>query len=150
MNHSAHLDETEVSIGLYLIQTDKPVSSKELVQCLRLPSEYWAEYYLNRMKKKGMLTESNGSYSLKPESESLVNKLYISRYFQRSYNNYTFYLSFIISLLILSLTYSFFLPKSIFTTILFSSVISVASGLIILVEMIRIHHNLKIYSDLKR
>jgi hypothetical protein len=144
MNHSTHLDETEVSIGLYLIRKDKPVSSEELARCLRLPSEYWAEYYLNLMKSKGVLIESNGSYSLKPESESLVNKLYISRYFRRSYNNYTFYLSLILSLLILSLTYSFFLPKSIFTTTLFSSVISIASGLIILVETIRTRQGLKI------
>jgi hypothetical protein len=137
MNHSAYLDETEISIGLYLIQMDKLVSAEKLTQELQLPSEYWAEYYLNRMKKKGVLTESNGLYGITPESESLVNKLYISRYFQRSYNNYTFYLSFIFSLLILSLTYSLFLPKSIFTTTLFSFVIQVASGLIIIVETIR-------------
>jgi hypothetical protein len=116
---------------------DKLVSAEELARELQLPSEYWAEYYLNRMKKKGVLTESNGLYGITPESESLVNKLYISRYFQRSYNNYTFYLSFIFSLLILSLTYSLFLPKSIFTTTLFSFVIQVASGLIIIVETIR-------------
>lgn len=150
MNHSAHLDETEVSIGLYLIRTDRPVSSEEIARSLRLPSEFWAEYYLNRMKNKGLLTESNGSYGIKPEAESLVNRLYISRYFQRSYNNYMFYLSLVFSLLILSLTYSFFLPKSVFTTTLFSSVVSVASGLIVFVETIRTRQGLKIYSDLKK
>jgi len=150
MNHSAHLDETEVSIGLYLIQTDKPVSTEELAQSLRFPSEYWAKYYLNRMKKKGLLTESNGSYSIKPESEIFINRIYISRYFQRSYNNYTFYLSLVFSLLILSLIYSFFLPKSVLTTTLFSSVISVSSGLIVLVETIHTRRGLKIFSGLKR
>lgn len=150
MNHSVHLDETEVSIGLYLIQTDKPVRAEELARSLRLPSEYWAEYYLNQMKNKGVLTENNGSYGIKPESEGLVNKLYISRYFQRSYNNYTFYLSFVFSLFILSLTYSLFLPKSVFTTTLLFSVISVASGLIVLVEMIRTRQGLKKYRDLKK
>jgi hypothetical protein len=150
MNHSAHLDETEVSIGLYLIRTDRPVSSEEITRSLRLPSEFWAEYYLNRMKNKGLLTESNESYGIKPESESLVNRLYISRYFQRSYNNYTFYLSLVFSFLILSLTYSFFLPKSVFTTTLFSSVVSVASGLIVLVETIRTRRGLKMYNDMRR
>ena len=150
MNHSTHLDETEVSIGLYLIQTDKPINTEELARSLRLPSEYWAEYYLNRMKNKGVLTESNGSYSIKPESENLVNKLYISKYFQRSYNIYMFYLSLVFSLLILSLIYSLFLPKSVFTTTLLSSVTSVASVLIVLIETIRTRQGLKIYSDLKR
>ena len=146
MNSYTHLDETEVSIGLYLIQKGIPISPEELVRYLKLPSEYWADYYLNRMIKKGILIESNGSYSLKPESENLLNKLYILRYFRRSYNNYTFYLSLNLSSLILSLIYSFFLPKNIFTTTLFSSIISIASGLIFVVEIIRIRQGLKIYT----
>lgn len=146
MNRYAHLDETEISIGLYLIKEGRPISPDELVRCLRLPSEYWADYYLNRMIKKGILIESNGSYTLKPESENLLNKLYILRYFRHSYNNYLFYFSVMLTLLILFLTYMFFLPKSIFTTTLFSIIISIASGLIIVVEMIRIRQGLKIYT----
>lgn len=145
------LDEKEISIGLYLIQVGRLISSEELVRHLSFPSEYWADYYLNRMLKKGLLIESNGKYSLKPDTENLLNRLYIVRYFRRSYNNYLFYLTVILSLLILFLIYSFFLPKSFFTTSLFSSIMSIIAVFTIVIEMIRIRQGLKIlHSDLKR
>lgn len=138
------LDEKELSIGLYLIRMGRPISPEELVQCLMLPSEYWADYYLKRMSKKGILMESNGAYSLKPSSENLLNKLYIVRYFRCSYNNYLFYLTVLLSLLVLFLIYSFFLPKSIHTTSLFSSIMSIITVFTIMIEMFRIRQGLKI------
>jgi hypothetical protein len=145
MNHYTHLDEKEISIGLYLIQTGQPIGPLELVSSLKLPSEYWANYYLNRMTKKGILIESDGSYVLKPESENLINKLYISSYFRHSYNNQLLYLSGMLTFLTASFAYSFLLPKSVLTTTLFSPIVTIASMLIIVFEMNRVREGLKIY-----
>lgn len=140
MENALQPDGVEWRLCAYIIREGRPASSSQIKGGLKLPSLYWAEYYLSRMVRMGILDRiEENKYDMPEDIKWRFLISYLTNYKRRAVQRFHFYLSFVLAL---SLTYAYYfiyIPINITTNHLYALIFSLFSILTLIIEVMSFH-----------